>query len=343
MEQQIRFCTTGDGVRIAYSVAGEGPPLIRAANWLTHLEFDWQSPVWRHLFGALAAKHTLVRYDERGTGLSDRDVEDISLEGWVKDLEAVVDAVGLHKFALLGISQGGPTAVQYAVRHPERVTHLVLYASFARVVEQKDIRLSLLSALRGGWGRDNPAFRQVFTSLFIPEADIEHMRWFNELERVSAFPEAAVRILEEIFRIDIRGILPALTTPTIVIHRRGDAAVNFEAGRELAGHIPSARFIPLEGKNHYILEPEPEFKIFLDIVEQFLSQACGKSPRPEGLTAREVDVLRLIAGGRTNREIAAELVLSPRTVGRHITNLYGKIGARGKADAATYALRHKLN
>lgn len=339
LEQDIRFCTASDGVRIAYSVAGGGPPLVRSTDWFTHLEFDWQSPVWGHLFNALAAKYTLIRYDMRGTGLSDREIENISFEHWVEDLGAVVDALGLQDFALL--SQG-PTAIEYAVRHPERVSALVLYASFAHLIVSESTQRTLLSAMRPGWSRDNPAYRQLFTSLFLPEADVLHTQWLNEFQRVSASPEMAATIFEELCRIDVRDSLSALRIPAIIIHRRGDSAVYFDSGRELAAHIPGARFVPLEGKNHCILEQEPEFKILLEVIEQFVSEVAAKCPRPEGLTPREVDVLRLIAGGRTNREIAAELVLSPRTVGRHITNLYAKIGARGKADATAYALRHEL-
>ena len=274
MDQQIRFCTTSDGVRIAYATVGEGPPLVKASNWLTHLEFDWESPVWRHLFGALAENHTLIRYDQRGTGLSDRKIEEASLEGWVRDLEAVAEAVKFEEFALLGISQGGPAAIQYSIRHPERVTHLVLYGSFAHYhyPAYEEMRLPLLSLVRDGWGGDNPAFRQVFTSLFIPDAGTEHMRWFNELERLSTSPEMAAKILEEQWGIDIRDVLPSLKVPTLVIHRRGDAAVPFDMGREMAGLIPNARFIPVEGNNHYILEEEDEFEVFLDAIEQFLGQ-----------------------------------------------------------------------
>ena len=276
MDQEIRFCTTSDGVRIAYSTVGRGPALVKAANWLTHLEFDWESPVWRHLFGALAENHTLVRYDERGTGLSDRELEEISLAGWVRDLEAVVDAVGVEKFALLGISQGGPTAIQYAARHSERVTHLVLYGSFA-YLHADERTAALAGAMRVGWGQDNPAFRQLFTSLFIPDANEEQMRWFNELERVSASPQTAARILELLSEIDVRDVLPALNMPTIVIHRKNDAAVFFARGREMAALIPGARFVPMEGNNHYILEQEPEFETFLDLVEEFLGHKAAHS------------------------------------------------------------------
>jgi pimeloyl-ACP methyl ester carboxylesterase/DNA-binding CsgD family transcriptional regulator len=337
--QRIGFCITSDGVRIAYSVAGEGPPLVQSADWFTHLELEWQSPVWGHLFDALAARHTLIRYDMRGTGLSDRDVEDISFEHWVTDLRSVVDALGLREFALLG---RGPTAIEYALRHPERVSALVLYGSFAHLSISENTQQIIPGAMRLGWARDNPAYRQLFTSLVLPEAEVEQTRWPNEFQRVSVSPQMAARIFEEMCRIDVSDSLSALRIPTMIIHRRGDSAVYFESGRELAAHIPDARFIPLEGKNHWILAQEPEFKTFLETMEQFLSEALVKRPRPEGLTSREVEVLRLIAGGRTNREIAAELVLSPRTVGRHVTNLYGKIGARGKADATAYALQHEL-
>ena len=281
MDQQVRFCTTSDGVRIGYSTVGQGPPLVKASNWLTHLEFDWESPVWRHLFGALAQNHTLVRYDERGTGLSDRDVDakEITLDGLVFDLEAVVDALGLEQFALLGISQGGPTAIQYAVTHPERVSHLVLYGSFAYL--GKDERAAALQgALRVNWGADNPAFRQVFTTLFIPDANSEQMDWFNELQRVSTSPETAARILALIGEIDVRSILPDLHTPTIVIHRTKDFAVFFEHGREMAAAIPGARFVPMEGSNHYILEQEPEFDAFLELVEEFLGHKAARLRTP---------------------------------------------------------------
>lgn len=363
MEQEIHFCTTGDGVRIAYSTAGEGPPLVKAANWLTHLEFDWQSPVWRHLFTALAENHQLVRYDERGTGLSDRHVEEVSLDGWVRDLEAVVDALELERFALLGISQGGPTAIQYAIRHPERVSHLVLYGTYGRWPSaDSDIQASLLSAVLDGWGKNTPAFRQLFTSIFIPEATTEQMDWFNELQSRSASREVAAKILQEVWRIDVSDILPALTTKTLVIHREGDFAVVLDGGRELAALIPDARFVPIRGNNHYILEQEPEFETFLDVVEEFLGQMAGRrhtregSPvqalpgraratplsRKEALTERELDVLRLIAMGKSSREISSELVLSVRTVDRHISNMYTKIGAHNRAQATAYALAHSL-
>ena len=223
----IHFCTVSDGVRIAYAVAGQGPPLVKTANWLNHLEYDWQSPVWSHLLHALAADHRLIRYDERGVGLSDWDVDDISFEAFVNDLESVVDATGLDRFALLGISQGCAVSVAYAVRHPERVSHLVLYGGFARGRNRRGVRSTadtLIALIRQGWGQENPAFRQFFTSLFLPEGTTEQMQWFNDLQRITTSPENAARIMEATGVIEVTDLLPLVKVPTLVIHSRNDAA-----------------------------------------------------------------------------------------------------------------------
>jgi pimeloyl-ACP methyl ester carboxylesterase len=277
-QQRIRFATASDGARLAYAVAGRGPPLVKAANWLNHLEFDWHSPVWRHWMEALTADRCLVRYDERGTGVSDWAVEDISFEAFVRDLEAVVDAAGLERFVLLGISQGCAVSAAYAVRHPERVSHLVLYGGYAkgwlkRSLPERERREALETLMRQGWGQDNPAFRQVYTSLFIPEASSEQMRWFNDLQRASASPENAIRILRAVGDIDVRPLLPRIRTPTLVLHCRGDAVVPFEEGRELAALIPGADFVPLEGRNHLLLEWEPAWPRFLSEVQSFLGSS----------------------------------------------------------------------
>jgi pimeloyl-ACP methyl ester carboxylesterase len=290
VEQQIRFCTTSDGVRIAYATAGEGPPLVKAANWLNHLEFDWQSPVWGHLLRGLARNHTLVRYDERGTGLSDRDVEQMSLKHWVDDLAAVVDAAGLDRFALLGISQGGPVAIAYAIQNPDRVSHLILCGSYARFPQssdaekQRDYTDSLLVLMKQGWGRNNPAFRQMFTTYFIPDATAEQMRWFNDLERESASPENAVRIYKVICNLDVRELAPKVTAPTLILHCRRDQACPFRFGRELASLIPGARFVPLEGRNHLILEDEPAREVFLTEIQRFLGVKAADSTLGERAT-----------------------------------------------------------
>jgi pimeloyl-ACP methyl ester carboxylesterase len=293
-EQQIRFCTSSDGVRVAFATAGDGPPLVKAANWLSHLEFDWNSPVWRHWILELARDHTLIRYDERGCGLSDWSAEEFSLDAWVRDLEAVVDGLGLERFPLLGISQGGPIAIAYTVRHPERVSRLILYGSYSRGRSHRDLsdrereeREVMLRMIAVGWGKDHAAFRQVFTSLFIPEASREQAHWFNELQRVSATPENAVRIARTFDDLDARELAPRLELPTLVLHATGDLRVPFTEGRLLASLIPGARFVPLESRNHILLESEPAWPRFIREVRSFLGVSPGEDrPGPAIGTAR---------------------------------------------------------
>ncbi len=275
-EQQVRFCTTSDGVQIAYATVGRGPPLVKAGNWLNHLEYDWQRPVWRHMLHGLARDHLLVRYDARGSGLSDWDVEDISLDAWVRDLESVVDATGLERFPLIGISQGCPISVAYAVKHPERVSHLLFYGGYSRGRNKRGAAAAqegeaMVTLIRQGWGQENPAFRQMFTSLFVPDATAEQMQWFNELQRITISPETAVRYRVIMNEIDVSDLLGKVATPTLVLHCRGDAIVPFEEGRRLAAMIPGARFVALEGRNHLILEDEPAWPRFLAEVESFLA------------------------------------------------------------------------
>ena len=274
--QEVRFCTAVDGVRIAYAEVGAGPPLLKTANWLNHLEYDWQSPIWSHLLHALAANHRLIRYDARGNGLSDWDVEDISFDAFVRDLESVVEATGLERFPLFGISQGCAVSVAYAVRHPERVSRLVLYGGFTRghrkrgspsEIERVD---AVLTLMRHGWGQENPAFRQIFTTHFLPEGTPEQMRWFNDLQKNTTSPENAIRIRRASGNIDIVDLLPRVRVPTLVLHCRDDAAVSFEEGRRLAAGIPGARFVALEGRNHLILEGEPAWSRLLEEITNFL-------------------------------------------------------------------------
>jgi len=200
--QEIRYCTTSDGVRLAYASVGTGPPLVKASNWLTHLDFEWGSPIWRHWYSELSRHHRLVRYDERGNGMSQRDVPPVSFDTWVRDLETVVDAAGLDRFSLLGISRGGSIAIAYAVKHPERVTHLVLYGAFAAGLNhdstpaELEARRAVTSLIRLGWGLNNPAFCRTFTCRFIPEATSEHEQWFDELQRVSTSPENAAHLMQ---------------------------------------------------------------------------------------------------------------------------------------------------
>jgi DNA-binding winged helix-turn-helix (wHTH) protein/pimeloyl-ACP methyl ester carboxylesterase len=275
--QEIRYCTTTDGVRLAYATTGNGPPLVKASNWLTHLDFEWGSPIWRHWYTALSRHHRLVRYDERGNGMSQRDVPDVSFDTWVRDLETVVDAAGLDRFPLLGISRGGPIAIAYAVKHPERVTQLVLYGAFAvglkhvGTPQELEARRALASLLRLGWGLNNPAFCKTFTCRFIPEARPEHEQWFDELQRVSTSPANAARLMEVDDDIDVRPLLSEVKTPTLVIHCDRDGAVPAEKGRLLAAAIPGARYVSLPSANHLMLEEEPAWSLFLEELGLFLN------------------------------------------------------------------------
>ena len=275
--QEIRYCTTTDGVRLAYATTGNGPPLVKASNWLTHLDFEWGSPIWRHWYSALSLHHRLVRYDERGNGMSQRDVPDVSFDTWVRDLETVVDAAGLDRFPLLGISRGGPIAIAYAVKHPERVTQLVLYGAFAAGLkhvgtpQELEARRALASLLRLGWGLNNPAFCKTFTCRFIPEATPEHEQWFDELQRVSTSPENAARLMERDDDIDVRPLLSQVKTPTLVIHCDRDHAVPPEKGGLLAAEIPRARYVSLPSANHLMLEEEPAWSLFLEELGLFLN------------------------------------------------------------------------
>lgn len=290
--QTVSFLQTSDGVHLAVASAGSGLPLVKTANWLNHIEFDWQSPVWSPLFQRLASQCRLIRYDERGMGLSDRDVPDFSFEAWVRDLETVVDGLRLDRFALLGISQGAPISIAYAARHPQRVSHLVLCGGFAKGWRKRGSATDVarneasIMLIREGWGQDNPAARQMFTSLIVPDATLEEMRWLNDLERVSASPETAIRMLRVIGDIDVSDLLQRITVPTLVLHARGDARVPFEHGLMLARSIPTARFVALESKNHLILSHEPAWPRFAAELCGFLANGSTSSatehasPRP---------------------------------------------------------------
>jgi len=288
MEQQIRFCTSSDDVRIAYATVGQGSPVISIRPWFTHLEYEWESPMWRSLIDRLSARHLLIHHDGRGMGLSDHRVNDYSPEAQVRDLEAVVDALGLERFALYGLSQGGATSITYAVRYPERVSHLILQGSFARMgwlidTEEGQQRFqTALSLIRQGWGTDLPAYRQFFTSLFIPDADAEAIRQFNEMQRVSTSPENAVAVLSAMRDTDVSELLSRVRAPTLVVHCRADAIVPFESGRRLAAGIPGARFLPLDSRNHLPLPNEPAAEVLEKAMEEFLGEgeeaAAGAAP-----------------------------------------------------------------
>jgi pimeloyl-ACP methyl ester carboxylesterase/DNA-binding winged helix-turn-helix (wHTH) protein len=273
--QTIKYCRAPDGVRIAYAISGSGPFLVKSGNWLNHLKYDWESPIWRHVFRGLSRRHTLVRYDPRGTGMSDWDVDALSLDAWVTDLETVVDAVGVERFPLLGISQGGAVAAAYAVRHPERVSHLIVYGAFAlggkkRSPAEKEIREAMGTLMRLGWGASNPSFRQMFTARFIPGATHEQADYFTELELKTTSPECAARYFDAVNDFDVIDLLSKVKAPTLVMHVRDDQMVPFETGRQFAAHIAGARFIGLPGRNHLFLEHEPASARFFEEISLFL-------------------------------------------------------------------------
>ena len=301
MEQRIGFCTASDGVRLAYAVTGSGPPLVKAANWLSHLEFDWESPLWRHWHLALSSTSTLIRYDARGCGLSDWDAADLSLDAWIDDLASVVREVGVEKFDLLGVSRGASVAAAYSARNHERVRRLVLYGGFARGWKRRargdelEARHASMTLARVGWGQDNPAYRQFFTTQFVPDADEEQMRWFNEMQRMSTSAEMAVRLMESSGETDVTDILSTVRTPTLVAHARNDARCAFDGGRELAAGIPGSRFLALDSRNHILLEHEPAFRRFIDEMHAFLgrtsSPASPADAKEQGNSVREVTTM----------------------------------------------------
>jgi pimeloyl-ACP methyl ester carboxylesterase len=282
---EVQFCKTSDDVRIAYACVGEGPPVVWAAHWLSHLSFNWESPVWRHWTEECAKDHAFVHYDERGNGLSDWNNPEFSVDAFVRDLEAVVDALGLDRFALMGSSKGGPTSIAYAARHPERVSHLVLYGTFARGWSERangaeiERGEAMITLMRQGWAQDNPAVRQILTSLFLPDATLEEMGWFNDLQRLSSSAENAARLLRSLGEFNVLDLLPGITAPTLVLHCRDDAAVPFEQGRLIASRVPGARFLALDSRNHVLLPRDPAWAAFVSEVRRFLREGARTMSR----------------------------------------------------------------
>lgn len=281
VQRPIRFCKAADGTRIAYTTSEGGPPLVKSANWLTHLELDASNPVWRHVWNDLAQDFSLVRYDARGSGLSDWDVARFSFEAWVEDLEAVVDEVGLERFPLLGMSQGGAVAIAYTARHPERVSHLVLLGAYARgrlerQSEGWSARHDAMRTIIGqSWGRDSDAFREIFSLTMAPDGTRDHWQWLTDLQRVSASTENALRFIETAGRINVESLLPQISVPTLVLHARGDQRVPFDEGRNLAAQIRNARFVSLESRNHLLVDGEPAWTRCREEIRAFLMGGAG--------------------------------------------------------------------
>lgn len=276
--QRIGFCQAEDGTRIAYATVGSGPPLLKAANWLNHVEHDWASPIWGQSFADAARWRSFIRYDERGCGLSDWDVSDLSFDAFVEDLETVADSLNLDRFPLLGISQGAPVCVEYAVRHPERVSALILISGYTagwRIAvddAEKERREAVLKLTKVGWGTDNPAYRHIFSQTFMPDAPPDDLAWFDEFQRLTTSPENAARFQDAFGDIDVRHRLKDVRTPTIVLHSRHDQRIPLREGRALAAGIPGARFVPLESRNHILVDGEPARRACFAAIARFMAE-----------------------------------------------------------------------
>ncbi len=344
MNQEIRFCKSFDGTRIAYAVTGKGPPILRAPHWLTHLEYEWQSPIWHPWIEAFSREYTLVRMDERGCGLSDRNVDDFSFDAFVHDLEAVADAAQLGRFTLFGHSQGGAFAIRYAARHPERVERLILLGSYLRGflrfpglaperIAELEAQLKLIEV---GWGREDESYRQMFASQFMPGATLEQLRSMSALQKASSSAQNAVRILRTVFALDVVKDARLVRCPTLVLHARSDMRVPYEQGRLIAAEIAGARFVTLATNNHILLSQEPAFRQFFDELRAFVPRPGDGASFAE-LTSREIQVLERIARGLDNAKIAAALGISEKTVRNHITHIFDKLGVQSRAQAIVLA------
>ena len=344
-EQEIRFCTASDGVRLAYARVGHGPPVLKVGSWMTHVEHDGKSIVWIPWLSELSRSNTLLRYDPRGCGLSDRNVTAFTLDTWVDDLETVADAGGLAHFTLLGMSQGGAIAIAYAARHPERIDKLVLYGAYARGAlkrgagsPQREELEATTKLIELGWGRENPAFRQMYTSLFMPDATPEEAASFNQLQQISASPESAGAMVRGYAQIDVQADAPRVQCPTLVLHAHDDARVPFDEGRLIASLIPGARFVPLQSRNHMLVVREPAWQALVTELRAFLAVPVTVDAPPfAALTQRERELLELIAEGRDNDDIARRLGVTNKTVRNHITRIFDKMDVTTRAQAIVRA------
>ena len=344
----VRFCTAGDGVRIAFASAGGGPPLVKAPNWMNHLQYDWESPIWRPWMLEMAGRYRFTSYDARGCGLSDRLVADHSFASHLRDLEAVADAAKLERFVLLGMCQGAAIAIAYAARHPERVSHLVLYGAYAQgklrrphTPQQRDEADVMVKLIEIGWGREDSAFRQVFTTQFIPDCTLEQVRAFDELQRITASPDTAATLVRMFHDIDVADDAGKVRAPTLVMHSSGDQRVPIEQGRSTAALIPDARFVLLESRNHILLDHQAAWRRFFAELDAFTAGEAMAATVEERdfleLTQREREVLELIARGLDNGQIAAGLGMSPKTVRNHINAIFAKLSVPSRAQAIVRA------
>ena len=349
LRQRVQFATASDGARLAWADSGDGPVVVKAANWLSHLEYEWESPVWRHWIRFFSEHFRFIRIDERGCGMSEWKSDDLSLERWTADLETIIDAARpAAPVTLLGISQGAATCISYAVRHPERVARMIFYGSYARgkmrrgpSVSEREYR-AMIELTRVGWGRDNPAFRQVFTSRFIPEATHEQVQWFNELCLKTATGEVAAALFEARALVDVSGLLAQVRVPTLVLHARNDEVTSIDEGRLLAAGIANSEFVELDSRNHILLEHEPAWQRFQEAVLDFTGAGArsGDESVFASLSSRERQVLALITEGLSNTDIAERLAISEKTVRNHTSNVFDKLGVWSRAQAIVFARDH---
>jgi pimeloyl-ACP methyl ester carboxylesterase/DNA-binding CsgD family transcriptional regulator len=348
LRQHVRYVQTADGTRLAWAALGRGPPLVKAANWLTHLEYECESPVWNHWIRFLSRHWRLIRYDERGCGMSDWRGGPLSLPVWTSDLEAVIDAAQPGSpVTLLGISQGAAACIRYATLHPERVARLVLYGGYAHGTYKRgdasavSTYRAMIDLARVAWSASNPTFRQVFTSRFIPGGTPEQLNWFNELCVRCTDGETAAALLEARAEMDISELLPQVKVPTLVLHARHDEVVPISEGRLLASSIPGAEFVELDSRNHVLLAQEPAWNRFREAVLSFLMPgADGGRKVFDVLSSRERQVLALMADGLSNIRIAERLHIGEKTVRNHASNLFDKLGVRSRAQAIVFAHEH---
>jgi pimeloyl-ACP methyl ester carboxylesterase/DNA-binding CsgD family transcriptional regulator len=339
----VRYVRANDGVQLAWAESGSGMPLVKAATWLTHLEHDIESPVWRHWTEFFSSHYRYVRYDERGCGMSDWDVRDLSLERRVGDLETVIEAAQLREpFVLMGMSQGATVCIAYAVKHPDRVSKMILCGGFAhgalrRSDEEANRMYAAIIDLARLWGSDNPSFRQVFTSRFIPGGTDEQLRWFNDLCLKTTSPELAPTLLRARAETVVRHLLPAVRTPTLILHAREDEIAPLSEGRLLATEIPGAQFIELDSRNHVLLAHESAWARFQEAVLSFTGAAPPLTGGFEELSPRERETLGLLIEGLSNSEIAERLGISEKTVRNHLSHIFDKLGVWSRAQAIVFA------
>ncbi len=341
--QQVRFCKSFDGAQIAYAVTGRGPTVVMLPSWLTHLDHQWRNLAWRPWLDALAQRYTLIRYDPRGCGLSERRIDGLRFETWVRDFETLADRLDLHDFSLIGICQGGPTAIEFAARHPRRVGRLVLYGTYARGRNRRSVPMEpekarlMLEMLQLGWAREDHSFLSVFASQFQPEGSAEHLRAWCELQRAAAAPAQAAALTRVMFDLDVRASAARVACPTLVAHCERDVAVPVEEGRLLAQTIPGARFVQFDSPNHFMLADEPAWAQFVEVLHAFLPGGGDVPGALAALTARERELLELLARGLDNHQISARLGIREKTVRNHVSSVFDKLGVESRAQAIVVA------